>query len=165
MSVIKHLCTAAMMLALATTAVGLERSAGKSVDDARVDVAANLELESLKAWALAVLQLQDTQIKNITNCSKTNKFWNGSICVQPPMSGTMTNPTVAVSTINVTGQQAYYQAYCCKKTWGVCTSEKHHHQISYCTEATGTTYVIDGPANKVYVTSKTCTPGKITWKC
>jgi len=165
MSVTKHLCTVALLLALATNAVALERSAGKSVDDSRVDVAANLQLESIKAWALAVLQAQDTQIKNITNCSKTNRFWNGSACVTPPMTGTMNNPTVAVSTINVTGQQAHYQSHCCKKKWGVCTSEKHHHQISYCTQPTGTTYVIDGPANKVNVVSKVCTPGQITWKC
>lgn len=165
MSVTKHLCTVAMLVALALPAAALEMTAGKSVESSRVGIAATQQLESVKAWALAVLQAQDTQIKRITNCSTQNKFWNGTTCVAPPMVGTMTNPAVAVTSVNVTGWQAYYQSRCCKKKWGVCTSEKHHHLISYCTQPALTTYTIDGPNNRVNVTATTCSPGQIQWKC
>lgn len=57
----------------------LERSSAMEFDTRRVG--AHMQLEAVKAWALAVLQGQQTIINNLNACAKQQRFWNGTVCV------------------------------------------------------------------------------------
>lgn len=81
------------------------------------------------------------------------------------MEATLNNPTVTVKTKDITEWKNYRKEHCCKKVFGTCVRNKHEHEITYCPTPPSTTYRIDGPANKIYVNSTTCTPNKIKWKC
>lgn len=145
-----------MMVALALPVAALERSAGKTVTESRIGVAANMEVESLKAWALAVLQLQDTQIKNIASCSTQRKFWNGTVCVTPVY--TMNSPVVTTRNVGLPVSWRYSHKACTKKTWGVCTRHDNFC-VSYCTLPTRANYAVNPGTNSIVIDNYVCSGG------
>lgn len=158
--------TAALALALtAAPALALEQSAHMDTDVARIGGAATIETETLKAWALAVLQLQQTNLNKVLECAKTQKLWNGTACVSP--TGTYTAPTVTSSSRDVTYVASISTGGCCNHNWSGGCSDHDHYYNRACSETPGLKYAVRTVGNQAYVdiTNVTCSPGQVYAYC
>lgn len=123
------------------------------VNTNRVEVGANMQVEAIKAWSLAVLQGQQTLLNQINTCGKQQKFWNGSACVAPTYQ--MSSPVVTQTTSNLPLQWTFAYKSCTKKTLGVCTRHDNFCQSS-CQGSAYATYAINPDANTITVRSYVC---------
>lgn len=156
-------CCAGLM-SFAAQPAALERSATVNKDSRQLDTAAGIQFDTLKSWATALIQGQQTIINNILDCGKKGEFWNGSVCIPPP-AVVMENPTVNMTTRDVTEWQPYRREYCCKKVFGSCVRNKHDHLITVCSTPAGASYTFDKAKNSIDIVSTVCTPGKVQWRC
>lgn len=134
-------------------AAALEMSAQVDLDTKRVEAGANMQLEAVKAWALAVLQGQQTLLNNMNTCSKQQKFWNGTACVAPVYN--MSNPSVAMNTYSLPLKWTFAYKTCTKKKLGICTRNDNFCQSS-CVGSASASYSVRPETNSIVVTSYVC---------
>lgn len=156
MQLAKCLMACLVVCALAFPASALESSAGVKLDNTKVDVGANMQVEALKAWALAALQGQQTLINNINNCSKQNKFWNGTTCVSP--NYTMGSPSISTNTVSLPLVWTFAYKTCTKKKLGICTRNDNFCQSS-CSLPAKTNYRVYPDTNSIVIDNYVCSGG------
>lgn len=149
----RYLIAGVLACGMSVSVAALERSASMDVNTNRVEVGANMQVEAIKAWSLAVLQGQQTLLHNLNTCSKQQKFWNGTACVAPVY--TMNNPAVSMNTYSLPLKWTFAYKTCTKKKWGVCTRHDNFCQ-STCVGSASASYTVRPETNSIVVTSYVC---------